>query len=107
MRVNRHKGDNQIGHGAMTFFFPKANLVATYCLKFGTVLKSWPKVKVCLSNNCWVISSKTKEFFIGPIILINSMMPIFLIEIVKLVASIDLVNPTNFVKLVNPMDSEN
>ncbi len=43
----------RVGLSTVTLLFLGLNLVATYCIKFEAILKSWPKVNVCLlSNNC-------------------------------------------------------
>ncbi len=83
----------------MIFFLPRVSLAATHCLKPETILKSWPKVKVCLlSNSFWVISSKIEKL---PIILVAL---IFLIDMVELVNLITLVNSVELVKLVGLVD---
>ncbi len=54
-----------LGPTMVIFFLPRVILATTYCFKFGTILKSWPNVRVCLlSNNCWLISSKTKNVLV-------------------------------------------
>jgi hypothetical protein len=47
------KATSRLGHVVTLFFLLRANLVTTYCFKSKMILKSWPKVRVCLfSNNC-------------------------------------------------------
>ncbi len=54
-----------LGPTIVIFFLPRVILIATYSFKFGTNLKNWPNMKVCLlSNNCWLISSKTKNVLV-------------------------------------------
>jgi hypothetical protein len=80
----------------MINIFTRANLVATYCLKSRTILKSWPKIRVyLLSNNYWVIFSKTKEFSVGPIFLVSLVTQVFPIEPIDPIAPIDLVDSKN------------
>jgi hypothetical protein len=65
-------------------------LVVTYCLKSKVILKSWPKVRIILlSNNCYLISSKIKEFFIGLVFLIKLVMPVFLVGPTEPITLID------------------
>jgi hypothetical protein len=76
-------------------------LVGTYCLKFGAILKSWPKIKVCLlSNSCWVISSETNFFLVVSIFSINLVTLIFLVKPIKPIAPIDSITLINQVKLI-------
>jgi hypothetical protein len=83
-----------LGHDAIIYFLPCASLATTYCLKFGAILKSWPKVRVCLlSNSCWVISSKIEKL---QVILIT---PVFLIDSIK---GVKLVGPIHLIELVKP-----
>ncbi len=83
------------------FFLLRASLVGTYCLKLGAVLKSWPKVKVCLlPNSCWVISSKTNFFFVVIIFSINLVTLIFLVKLIKPIAPIGSITSVNLVKLI-------
>jgi len=56
------------GYGNVIVLLLRASLTPTYCFKFEVVLKTWPKVKVCLfSNSCCVISSKIEKKSIVPI----------------------------------------
>ncbi len=79
-----------LGLRVVTILLPRENLVVTYCLKSKVILKSWPKVRIILlSNNCYLISSKIKEFFIGLVFLIKLVMPVFLVGPTEPITLID------------------
>ncbi len=92
-------------------FLLGANLTITYCLKFGAILKSWPKVRVCLlSNSFWVISSKIDFFGVVLVYLINLVAHVFLIKSINSVAPIDpitLVDLEKSIKSIGQIDMEN
>lgn len=84
----------------MTVLLPRLNLAATYCLKYGAIMKSWPKVRLTLQQMLSdVISPKFEEFLIGLVFLVNPVMVVSLVESIDLVA---LGDPINQVK---PLDS--
>jgi hypothetical protein len=92
-------------------FLPRTSLVVTYYLKFGAILKSWPKIRVCLlSNNCWVISSKIKIFLVVLVFSINLVVLIFLVKPIKPIAPIDsitLIDPVKLIKSIGLIDTKN
>jgi hypothetical protein len=40
-----------LGPSVVIVLIPRVNLATTYCFKSRVILKSWPKVKVCLLSN--------------------------------------------------------
>jgi hypothetical protein len=106
VRINVTEVIIRLGIDTTTILLLGASLATTYCFKFGTFLKSWPKAKVCLlSNSYWVISSKTKEFLVGPIFSINMVVPVFLIKPKILVDQIDPITSVDLVEHIGPIAS--
>lgn len=102
----------ELGLDEVIILILRASLATTICFKSRVILKSWPKVRVCLlSNSCSMISSKTKKNLVVPIFPINLITLVFfkeliisltLVDLAKLVALVDLVEPVKLVGLVGP-----
>ncbi len=83
----------RLGLSVVTILLLGVNLATTYCFKSGVILKSWPKVNVCLLSNSYrVMSSKIEEFLVRQVLLVNPVMLVILITPVDLVAQVDLKN---------------
>jgi hypothetical protein len=104
--MDHHQGNNQIKSYHNDYSSSRGKFGNNILSKSKAILKSWPKIRVCLLyNSYWVISSKIKKIMVVIIFLVNLVSSIDLIKSIKLIALVDLVEVVELVGLVDSIES--